>query len=201
MTEVGTEWWLIRHAPTVNPDNVVYGNLDLDIEMPSAESFDALSKMLPRDPIWIISHLSRTRQTLDGILTSRGTSTAEIVVEEQFAEQNFGDWEGRSSRDVWADINKLGVRWPADIQPPGGEKFSEVATRVRNAATSLSEQYAGRKIVAVIHAGSIRGFLSTAMGDSPLAALSYSVDNLSVTQCDYFASDRWRIRFVNRLIE
>ena len=201
MTEVETEWWLVRHAPTVNPENVVYGSLDLDIAMPSVKRFDSLSKMLPSDPIWIISHLSRTRKTLDGILAARGISNAEIVIEENFAEQNLGDWEGRPSGEVWADINKLGMRWPADIQPPGGEKFSAVATRVGEAATSLSQRYSGQKIVAVIHAGSIRGFLSTAMGDSPLAALSYSVENLSVTQCDYFSLDRWRIRFVNRLVE
>lgn len=34
MTDTPTEWWLVRHAPTVNPDKAVYGALDFDIHMP-----------------------------------------------------------------------------------------------------------------------------------------------------------------------
>ena len=199
MTDTPTEWWLVRHAPTVNPDKTVYGALDLEIHMPPPETFRALSEKLPEDPVWIISHLSRTRKTLDGILTARGHANAEVHVEERFGEQNFGDWEGRPSADVWAEIRDAEKSWPADIRPPGGETFSEVAGRVHEAALHWSEKLAGRSVVAVIHAGSIRSFLSAAMGGLPVAALSYSVETLSVTRCDYLGPDSWRVNFVNRL--
>ncbi len=198
MTDDTTEWWLVRHAPTVNPGNTVYGSLDLDIQTPSAETYAALSTVLPEDPVWMVSNLSRTRQTLDGILAARGIAPAEIHVESAFAEQHFGDWEGRPSAEVWAEIRDTEKSWPADIRPPGGESFSEVADRVGTAAHSWSERFAGRQVVAVLHSGSIRSFLSTAMGGAAVESLSYVVDNLSVTRCDYLGPESWRIGFVNR---
>lgn len=199
MTDTPTEWWLVRHAPTVNPGKTVYGSLDLDIELPPSETFEALSAMLPADPVWMVSNLSRTRKTLDGILAARNIEPDEVHVEPHFAEQHFGEWEGRPSAEVWAEIRDAEKSWPADIKPPGGESFSEVAARVKAAALNWSEEFSGRPVVAILHAGSIRSFLSTAMGDEPVAALSYAVDTMSLTRCDYFAPDSWRVGFVNRL--
>ena len=199
MTAEATEWWLVRHAPTVNPGKTVYGALDLDIELPPPDVFEALSDLLPADPVWMISNLSRTRKTLDGILAARGLTEADVHVELDFAEQHFGDWEGRPSADVWAEIRDAEKSWPANIRPPGGETFSEVAARVEQAALGWSEKFAGRSVVAVIHSGSIRSFLSAAMGGAPVEALSYAVDTLSVTRCDYFGPGEWRVGFVNRL--
>lgn len=198
MTTESTEWWLVRHAPTVNPGNMVYGSLDLDIELPSPDAFAALSAVLPPDPVWMVSNLSRTRKTLDGILAARDVDPEEIHVESAFAEQHFGDWEGRPSAEVWAEIRDTEKTWPADIRPPGGETFSEVADRVGTAAHGWSEKFAGRQVVAVLHSGSIRSFLSTAMGGAPVQSLSYVIDTLSVTRCDYLGPETWRIGFVNR---
>ena len=199
MSGEAIQWWQVRHAPTVNPENAVYGALDFDIHMPAPETFQALSDVLPDDPVWMISHLSRTRKTLDGILAARDAHDADFHVEERFGEQNFGDWEGRPSAEVWAEIREDDKSWPADIRPPGGETFSEVAGRVHEAALDWSDRLAGRSVVAVIHAGSIRGFLSAAMGRQPVAALSYSVETLSVTRCDYLRPESWRVNFVNRV--
>jgi len=202
MTNDATEWWLVRHAPTVNPGKTVYGSLDLDIQVQSADAYAALSGVLPADPVWMVSNLSRTRKTLDGILAARGISPAEIPpeihVESAFAEQHFGDWEGRPSAEIWAEIRDTEKSWPADIRPPGGETFSEVADRVGKAAHHWSEKFAGKQVVAVLHSGSIRSFLSTSMGGAPVESLSYVIDNLSVTRCDYLGPESWRIGFVNR---
>ena len=199
MNDQTTEWWLVRHAPTVNPGNIVYGSLDLDIHVPREEEFASLSGVLPEDPVWMVSNLSRTRKTLDGILAAREVTPGKIHVESAFAEQHFGDWEGRPSAEVWAEIRDTEQTWPADIRPPGGETFSEVAARVGAAAVSRSEKFAGRQVVAVLHSGSIRSFLSTAMGGAPVQSLSYMVDTLSVTRCDYLGPSKWRVGFVNRL--
>ena len=191
-----TEWWLVRHAPTVNPGGIVYGAMDLDIEAPPRERFAALSDMLPREPAWMVSNLSRTRRTLDGILRARGAADAEIIEEPAFAEQDFGSWEGRPRAEVWAEISGAGLNWPGDARPPGGESFSEVAARVAEAADRWSGRLRGRPVVAVIHAGSIRGFLAAAMGGAAGEALRFAVDTLSVTSCD--RGEVWRVAFVNR---
>lgn len=203
MTDAPTAWWLVRHAPTDNPGRMVYGALDLDVILPAPAMFEALSAMLPEDPVWLVTPLSRTRRTLDEILRARGVSREggrpEIHVEPAFAEQNFGAWEGRPSAEVWDEIRHEEVSWPADIRPPDGETFSEVAARVGAAAADWSARLRGRTVVAVLHSGSIRGFLAAAMGGPPAAALSYVVDTLSVTRCDDLGGLGWRVGFVNRL--
>lgn len=203
MTDAPTRWWLVRHAPTVNPDRVVYGALDMEIEVPAPDDIAALAAMLPEDPVWIVTNLSRTRSTLEAVLAARGVSAGEIAddihVEPAFAEQHFGDWEGRPGAEVWAEIRATDNDWPADIRPPGGESFSDVAARVTAAAHAWSERLRGRDVVAVIHSGSIRSFLSAAMGGAPRAALSYAVDPLSVTRCDFIDRESWRVGCVNRL--
>lgn len=199
MTDAATEWWLVRHAPTINPDGLVYGALDLDVTLPGPAVLEALSGMLPDDPVWMVSHQSRARRTLEGILSVRGIDDPEIVEEPAFGEQDFGEWEGRPGAEVWAEIRASEKSWPADIRPPGGESFSDVAARVAPAAAAWSDRLRGRAVVAVLHAGSIRGFLATAMGGDAPAALSYVVDTLSVTRCDHLGEKGWRIGFVNRL--
>lgn len=199
MTDAATEWFLVRHAPTVNPGRTVYGALDLDVTLPDPAVFEALSEMLPPDPVWLVTNLSRTRRTLDRILHVRGLAAPEIHVEPAFAEQNFGGWEGRPSAEVWAEIKDADLSWPADIRPPGGETFSDVAGRVAVAAADWSDRMRGRSIVAVLHSGSIRGFLATAMSAAPAAALSYVIETLSVTRCDNLGDRGWRVGFVNRL--
>ena len=199
MNDATTEWWLVRHAPAVNPDRTVYGALDLDVTLPPPEVFEALSAMLPADPVWLATPLTRTMKTLDGILQARGAEGAEIHIEPGFAEQHFGDWEGRPSAEVWAEIREEDKTWPADIRPPGGESFSDVARRVAEAAAGWSERLRGRAAVAVVHSGSIRAFLAAATGSPPEAALSYVIDTLSVTRCDDLGPLGWRVGFVNRL--
>ena len=41
-----TRWWWIRHAPVVNPDGKIYGQLDLDVDLSDQERFAALATRL-----------------------------------------------------------------------------------------------------------------------------------------------------------
>ncbi len=193
-----TEWWLVRHAPVENPAAFVYGSLDLEAVLPPPEEMESLAAMLPPDPVWMTSGMSRARRTLEALLEARGVAGADVREEPDFAEQDFGEWEGRTREDLWRELNRPGVSW-TDLQPPGGERFSDVARRVSAAAEAWSRRLPRRPVVAVIHAGSVRGFLSAALGLGPDSAAAFAVDNLSVTRCDRFDSGAWRVVFVNRL--
>lgn len=198
MSVAVTEWWLVRHAPVENPTAFVYGALDLEAILPPPEEMEALAAVLPPDPVWMDSGMARARRTLEALLEARGAAGAEIRGEPGFAEQDFGEWEGRTREELWRELNRPGVSW-TDLQPPGGERFSDVARRVAAAAEAWSRRLPGRSVVAVVHAGSVRGFLSAALGLGPDAAAAFAVENLSVTRCDRFDSGAWRVPFVNRL--
>ena len=119
-----------------------------------------------------------------------GPALARPQVEAGFAEQHFGDWQGRS----YAELEEIrDGEWhrfwlaPADTRPPGGESFAEVVSRVAQAVDRLSGEHAGRDIVVVAHGGSIRAAVALALDLEPEKALALTVDNCSLTRLDHIA--------------
>lgn len=191
-----TRWWLVRHAPVSNRDGLIYGRSDPDADISDAAAMDALARSLPLGPVWVTTPLRRARQTLDALVARRG-GRIEPVIEPDFVEQDFGAWEGRPSTGLWGAIPRHLWANPARIAPPGGETFDRVAARVGAAVDRLGARFAGRDIVVVAHAGTVRGVLAKALGGEAGRALGFSVDALSVSRFDRGGSG-WRIRFVNR---
>ncbi len=196
-----TRWWWIRHAPV--PDSVrIYGQADVDCDCSSEEVFAALASELPRDAVWLTSNLSRTQKTAAAILSAMN-HTAEPAAIPEFAEQHLGDWQGQVRADFFANRDRMRYPFwfgPADERPPGGETYAEVCARVAPAIEHLSEQYAGRNIIAVAHGGSIRAALGHALSLDPDAVLAFVIDNCSITRTDRIGnggSGFWRVHTVN----
>jgi len=208
-----TRWWWVRHAP-VKASGLIYGQDDLAADCSDAAQFRWLAGVLPRDAVWVVTHLQRTRQTAEAIHAhwSGGAepTSARPRVEAGFAEQHFGDWQGRS----YAELEEIrDGEWhrfwlaPADTRPPGGESFAEVVARVARAVGRLSAEHAGRDIVTIAHGGSIRAAVALALDLDPEKALALAVDNCSLTRLDHIAgaagshaaegADSWRVSQLN----
>ena len=63
---------------------------------------------------------------------------------------------------------------------------------------NLTAAQAGRDILAIVHAGTVRAALATALGITPAQALRFAVQPLSLTRIDA-TSEGWRIEMVNAL--
>ncbi|QQP90222.1 histidine phosphatase family protein [Skermanella sp. TT6] len=197
-----TRWWLVRHAPVPNPEGRIHGQLDLEADCGDAPAFEGLARLLPSGAVRMVTTLSRTWRTAEAIW---GAAT-DMTVEAGLLEQDFGAWQGFSHGELAAmDAGGRVARFweaPATTRPPGGESFEQVVNRVALALERNSELHAGRDVVAVCHAGSIRAALAVALGIAPAAALSFQVDPLSVTRIDHIPLDGakavWRIVGVNR---
>jgi alpha-ribazole phosphatase len=193
-------WWWLRHAPVPDPEGRISGRLDLPCDTSDSDWFAALANRLPRNPVIVESGLIRCAQTL-GALEAAGMPLPPAVVEPDLVEQDFGRWQGRT----WALLASaqdpdLPAFWqnPATATPPGGESFAAVIERVRSVIERLSRENAGRDILAVAHAGTIRAALAVALDIPPEAALSFVIDPLSLTRID--AMDQgWRVVGVNWL--
>ena len=192
-----TIWWLVRHAPVAAPDGLIYGRRDIDADLSDAAAIAALAAALPPDPVWITTPLRRARDSLEAVLAARGAQ-ADPVIEADFVEQDFGDWEGRPAAETWSAMAPESWSAPARIAPPGGETFDDVVARIAPAIDRLTARYAGRDIVAVAHAGTVRAVLAMALGGSA-AALGFTIDPLSVSRFERIGA-HWRIGFVNRTI-
>ena len=99
-----TRWHLIRHAPVDNPEGRIYGSSDKSANTTNANAFQLLAQRLPREGIAITSHLKRTQQTLDALI-SGGLEVSQQIIENRLGEQDFGDWTGKTYEEVLSLIH------------------------------------------------------------------------------------------------
>jgi alpha-ribazole phosphatase len=178
-----THWWWVRHAPVKGAAGRIYGTMDVGCDTGDSRSFRALENTLPSDAVWVISPLRRTRETLEAI--SAANPSPDPVVEPDFAEQNFGDWQGLSWDEMQAaDPHVYEDFWrdPTRTAPPQGESFETQMRRTRAAIERLTAVYEGRNIVSVSHGGTIRSAVALALDLTPENAMAVVIDNLSLTR-------------------
>ena len=198
-----TCWWLVRHAPAINPDGLIYGQAEIEVDCSNRKALEALAALLPPDPVRMVTPLARTRTTAEALWGAQ-----DCVTEPALVEQSFGDWQGLSHNALAAlGDERVTTFWqaPATAIPPGGESFADVVARVMPALDRRSAEFQGRDIVAVCHGGPIRAALAVALGLSPAQALAFQIDPLSLTRLDHIplrdeqgASAVWRVVTVNR---
>lgn len=186
-----TRWWWLRHAPVPDPEGRITGSLDLPCDTSDDDWFAKLALRLPKAAVLVESGLIRCAQTR-GALEAAGLRLGEPLIEPDLAEQNFGRWQGQSWA-MLASIKEPGIDafWadPAGSVPPGGESFAELVRRTASVISRLSESFAGRDILAIAHAGTIRAALAVALDLEPASALSFAVAPLSLTRIDRFGRD------------
>lgn len=211
---VTTRWWWIRHAPVENPERRLYGQQDLPCDCSEQALFENLAKLLPSGAVWLTSHLRRTRETAQAVLphfVTAGAAPPELIPEPTLAEQHFGAWQGMTFAELKSHLaDDFDAFWanPAKARPPEGESFAEVIARVGRTIDAMNSTFAGRDIVAFAHGGSIRAALSHALAVDADAALSFRIDNCSLTRIDHVMGDGrpapgavrpWRVTAVNWL--
>jgi alpha-ribazole phosphatase len=201
-----TRWWWIRHAPV--PDGGrIYGQRDVDCDCGDVAVFAGLAQALPRHAVWLTSNLARTHQTLAAIRTATAADRADNppIAVAALAEQHLGDWQGLDRAAFHASRGANRHRFwlaPAHERAPGGESFADLVSRVAPAVERLTADFAGRDIIAVAHGGTIKAALALALRLDPEAALSFAIDNCSLTRIDHLpphaGAGRWRVAGVNQ---
>ena len=203
MTTV-TRWWWVRHAPVTAHNGTIYGQNDLPCDCSDKAVFAALAKILPKEAPLVRTPLQRTAQTADAIRSAGFTFGSEII-EQDFMEQSFGDWQGVSYAEFDNIRDGIAHRYwlaPAYERAPNGESFTDLIARTVPAITKLTAEHSGNDIIAVTHGGTIRAALSFALGLDPERALAFAVENCSVTRLDHIDHDgqhSWRLSFINWL--
>lgn len=139
---------LIRHPQPLIAPGVCYGHLDVDIDDPTSLA----AALRARLPVGLPVYTSPLRRCLK---LARLLDAA-AVPDERLKEMHFGEWEGRS----WRDIPRAEIdAWAAnvlDFVPPGGESPRQMAARI---AHFLIDVRADESVL-VTHAGVIRQILA-----------------------------------------
>ncbi len=199
-----TRWWWIRHAPVTSDNGRIYGQRDLPADVSEVEPFRYLAAALPKNAMWVTSHLQRTHQTAAAV-AEQGVEIGAPEVERDFAEQHFGEWQGQNRNEIFAKYGADHGFWlaPAEHAPPGGESFADLKARVVKGIVRLNAAHTGRDIVAVAHGGTIRAAVGHALGLEPAACLGFVIGNCSLTRLDLVqgkggdSDSAWRIDRIN----
>lgn len=194
-----TRWWWVRHAPVVNPEGLIYGQMDLEADFSDRQRLETLANVLPDGAVWVTTTLRRARETADR-LAAIATPDRDISEDDGLSEQDFGDWEGARWDDIPAEVSDAFWRDPVENRTPNGESFAEVVVRASETIHRLNTIHEGRDVVVVAHAGSIRAAIGHALGGTPRAGLSFRVNPLSLTRIDAVQREGdtwWRVCGVN----
>ena len=122
---------------------------------------DRLAELPTVDAVYA-SPLERTRETAAPIGRARGLK---VQIERGLLECDFGDWTGRSLKELaklpeWRTVQ----RYPSGFRFPGGESFTEMQARITGAVGRRVERHRGGVVVAVSHADPIKAAVADALG-------------------------------------
>jgi broad specificity phosphatase PhoE len=169
-----TTVFLIRHGETeLTPERRFsgWGSNDPSLSDRGRWQASAVAEALSWHEIDAIisSPAARTLETAKEISKR---SNAAIVVNDDFKECSFGEWDGLTFAEVEEKDPSTLHKWLASsaVAPPGGESFNEVGERVIRAFTQVLNENQGQKIAIVSHVTPIKQII-THLLDAPPHAL------------------------------
>ncbi|MGN6089303.1 MAG: histidine phosphatase family protein [Actinomycetales bacterium] len=216
--------WLVRHGESVG--NIAdrrareqhADRLDLDVRDPDVRLSDTGRDQARSVGEW----LAREQERPDAVVTSpyrRATETADLAFEalvpafgnlprdrdERLRERDLGMFDGLTGlgiRDLHAEEAQRRARLGKFYyRPPGGESWCDVALRVRQVLTSLSNRYPGQRVLVVTHQAVIMlvRYVLEGFDESELLTLDRTepLSNCGVTRYDRDPEGSLRLTYAN----
>ncbi|MGB3438771.1 MAG: bifunctional RNase H/acid phosphatase [Actinophytocola sp.] len=194
-TGTPTRFLLLRHGQTELSGERRYSGRG-DVRLTSAgqdQAKAAAARLSQLDFAAVVSSpLTRARQTAAAI-------TDRVEVHDGLVETDFGDWERLTFAEAAARDPELHGRWVRDpgVEPPGGESFDAVLTRVREARDDLVRRYAGETIVVVSHVTPIKSLLRLGLDTGPSLLFRLHLDLASLSVVEWYPDGNASVRLVN----
>lgn len=156
--------FVIRHGETdYNRDHKMQGRgINAPLNDTGWDQAEAVAGYLEKYHIKrvVSSSMLRAKQSAEPIVAGNG---ATLVSHEDLDEMNFGDFEGKSYREIEPQVEILQQRWidgDTSYRIPGGESPDEVLIRAGSRASAYLHEFDGDDIAFVIHGRVIRILLS-----------------------------------------
>lgn len=188
-----TRLWMVRHGPT-HRDGLI-GWTDAPADLSDTDQIARLNAHLPQQALIISSPLIRCVATADAVQHNR----TRLPHDPDLREFHFGDWEDQTFADVSKTHPDLSMAYwsdPGHHAPPNGESWDTGAIRVSRGIDRLVASHPDQDIIVVAHFGAILTQVQRASNMPAKSALSFKIDNLSVTRIEHMGS-AWRVIGVN----
>ena len=151
-----THLGLLRHGQTDwNINFLLQGVTDIPMNQTGIEQVKLAAQAIRAEDwdVVLTSPLSRARQTAEIIANQHGYN--EIIEQELLIERSFGEAEGLSHEQWRAKYSNLDVI-------PGGESRTQLADRSRLLLETISQDLAGKRVLAISHGALIRALIAIA---------------------------------------
>ena len=151
-----THLGLLRHGQTDwNINFLLQGVTDIPMNQTGIEQVKLAAQAIKAEDwdVILTSPLSRARQTAEIIASQHGYT--EIIEQELLIERSFGEAEGLSHEQWRAKYSNLDVI-------PGGESRTQLAERSRLLLETISQELAGKRVLAISHGALIRALIAIA---------------------------------------
>ncbi|REJ81882.1 MAG: histidine phosphatase family protein [Acidobacteria bacterium] len=183
--------YLLRHGQVAaNRDMRYVGRVDQELTADGRAQARALAdafRSVRLDRV-VSSPRLRARQTAEEILGLHPLGPAALSEHSGLAEQDFGEWEGRSRDEIVAEGDGPREQLAAfdrspDVAAPGGESFSDVARRVGR-VVEQAEREGVERLMLVSHVGPTKALLAELLGLTLLDVRRFFLDPGSFTVLD-----------------
>lgn len=191
---------LLRHGQTaLSVERRFAGRGDVPLtEVGQQQAAAAAARLASRGGIDLVvtSPLGRARRTAEAVADATG---APLLVDEDLAETDFGDWEGRTFAEVRQQWPEEMNAWmaSADVAPPGGESLASAARRALAALDRMLADHSRKTIVVVSHVTPIKTIICRALLAPPAALFRIHLDVASLSEADWFADGPALLRSMN----
>lgn len=180
----------VRHGPT--HQKAFTGWRDVPADLSDTAAVARMRDWLPPDAPILSSDLKRAVATADAIAGGR----RRLPHDRGLREFDFGAWDGLrfdavAERDP--ELSRAFWEEPGHVEPPGGESWFQVTSRVQAAITRIDGE---TDLIIVAHFGVILCHIAAVTGQSPKAVLAQQIDPLSVTELVETAAG-WHLGAVN----
>lgn len=175
--------YIVRHGQTAwNLEGRAQGHTDIPLDLRGEGQAASLAERFAGADVKRVmsSDLIRCRRTAEPTASALGL---ELEVRTDLRERSFGDWEGRSFRDLAI----TSAAHPTDIRPPGGESFDDVWVRVGPVCDELRET--DDNTIVFTHGGTGGVILARLLHGTVLTSKAFRFDNTGVTTLERRKAD------------
>jgi ribonuclease H / adenosylcobalamin/alpha-ribazole phosphatase len=144
----------------------------------------------------VTSPLARARQTAGAVAAATGLP---LVVQDGWAEVDFGEWEGLSHAEAERDWPEQMAAWLSDpgAAPPGGESLAAASGRVLAALESLLAGHQGATVLIVSHVTPMKILLTHALLAPPAALRRMYLGVACLCEISWYAGGVGLVRTLN----
>lgn len=144
----------------------------------------------------ITSPLSRCHSFARALAEDNNLS---FSIEDNFKEVGFGSWEGKTPDQIKSDNLKEYEDFykdPVNNRPPGAEPLDQFIKRTTDSFQKVADEYAGKHILLITHAGVIRSIIANTLQATPQGMYKIKIANAGISRIR-FNDKQATLEFIN----